>query len=96
MPKLNVRTVETLSKAGVYNDGDGLYLRLSRKGVGSWFLRTMVQGKKTDIGLGSLRTVSLAEARREAAEKRAVAREGGDPRAQPSLVPTFREAAQLV
>ena len=38
MPKLTVKKIQALSEPGTYNDGDGLYLRLSGKGVGSWFL----------------------------------------------------------
>jgi len=37
-------------------------------------LRTVVQGRRRDIGLGGLSVVSLAEAREEAAAMRKVAR----------------------
>ena len=40
----------------------------------------MVHGRRVDIGLGSAELVSLAEARCIAADNRAVARAGGDPR----------------
>ena len=47
----------------MYGDGNGLYLRVDRSGATRWILRTMVQGKRRDLGLGSLSLTSLAEAR---------------------------------
>jgi integrase len=63
-------------------------------------LRTIVQGRRRDIGLGSARIVSLVEAREKAALYRKTARSGGDPiavhrRAQ-KIAPTFEEAARMV
>jgi integrase len=62
-------------------------------------LRTVVKGRRRDIGLGGTQLVSLAEAREQAIELRKTARAGGDPvaarRAQ-AAVPTFAEAAQRV
>ena len=60
----------------------------------------MVHGRRRDIGLGSARLVSLAEAREKASLYRKTARAGGDPVAEHRktnvLVPTFEEAARLV
>jgi integrase len=42
-------------------------------------LRTLVQGKRRDIGLGGASYVSLAEAREAAQRMRGIARQGGDP-----------------
>ena len=39
----------------------------------------MVQGKRRDLGLGSLTLTSLAEVRVKARAYRKIAREGGDP-----------------
>ena len=44
-----------------------------------WILRTVVQGKRRDIGLGGLSCTSLVEARVRAKMLRKIAREGGDP-----------------
>ena len=61
-------------KAGKHYDGGGLYLNVEASGSRSWILRTMVQGKRREIGLGSLATRSLADAREEAGRLRARAR----------------------
>src|SRR6266550_2926679 len=81
-------------------DGGGLYLVVAPPGSKSWVLRTIVKGKRCDIGLGSTGLVSLAEARDEAHDLRKVARAGGDPlaerRQQRREVPSFETAATAV
>jgi integrase len=63
-------------------------------------LRTVVQGKRRDIGLGGLSLVSLSDAREKALIYRKQAREGGNPllekRKAQRAVPTFTEAAEQV
>jgi integrase len=92
--------IKALKKPGRYADGNGLYLKISRSGAKRWELRTVVRGKRCDIGLGGLKLVSLAEAREEARKYRQVARNDGDPLAERRrsrlVVPTFREAAETV
>ena len=60
----------------------------------------MVQGRRTDIGLGGVSTTTLAKARKKAAEMREIARDGGNPieerRKARTNAPTFKEAAKLV
>ena len=58
-------------------DGNGLYLIVDEAGAKRWLLRTVVHGRRRDLGLGSLRLVSLAEAREKARHYRKIAREGG-------------------
>lgn len=95
MGKLTALKVEK-AKVGVHGDGAGLYLRVKPSGARSWVLRVQVQGKRQDIGLGSLAELSLAEAREEAARLRKVAKRGGSARAERDrvklVVPTFAEA----
>ena len=59
-----------------------------------------LDGRRRDIGLGSARLVSLAEARETAALYRKTARDGGDPIAEHrrirNAVPTFEQGARLV
>ena len=86
---------------GRHADGGGLYLEVDPRGVGRrWFLRTTVQGKLRDLGLGPVSLVGLAEAREKALELRKVARAGGDPKLHrdkdKKRTPTFAEAARHV
>jgi len=69
-------------------------------GAKNWVLRTVVKGKRCDLGLGSVTLVSLADAREEARRLRQIARTGGDPlaerRRERRPVPTFEQAARQV
>ena len=81
-------------------DGNGLYLVVDPSGAKRWLLRTVVHGKRRDIGLGGLSVVSLAEAREEATRLRGIARKNLDPllerNRERQVVPTFAEAARQV
>ena len=95
---LSTLRVNSIATPGRYGDGNGLYLVVDPSGAKRWVLRTIVQGKRRDIGLGGLRLVSLAEARTKAQEYRKLAREGGNPleaRRKERAVPTFAEAANI-
>ncbi len=97
---LSAARVRALKDPGRYADGNGLYLVVAPSGAKRWLLRTVVRGKRCDLGLGGLKVVSLAEAREKAASYRKLARNGGDPlderRRQRLTVPTFEEAARRV
>ena len=97
---LSAARVRAIREHGRYADGNGLYLVVDHSGAKRWVLRTVVQGKRRDMGLGGLSTVSLAEAREAAATLRKIARAGGDPVAErrkaQAYVPTFQESAQKV
>lgn len=97
--RLSARGVQAISEPGRYNDGDGLYLVVDENRNKRWIYRYRFRGSRTDIGLGSLRDISLAKAREIAAEVREKVRRGIDPqRSQnvPGGVPTFGEMAELV
>ena len=98
--RLNAVQIRHLRKPGRYADGNGLYLFVDDSLAKRWILRTVVAGKRCDIGLGSTALVSLAEAREEAARLRRMARRGEDPlaerRRERLTVPTFEEAAKKV
>ncbi len=97
---LAARAVVSTTDPGRYADGGGLYLLVAPGGSKSWVLRTVVQGKRSDIGLGSVALVSLADAREDARTLRKVARSGGDPlsarRQDRKIVPSFEAAAKEV
>lgn len=101
-PELALTAVKVrgVTRPGRYADGNGLYLAVDPSGAKRWVLRIVVRGRRRDIGLGSQRLVSLAEAREQAVALRKSAREGGDPVAERrkarASVPTFAEAAHLV
>jgi hypothetical protein len=71
--------VHEVKAVGFYADGNGLYLRVDRSGAKRWILRTVVHGRRRDIGLGGFSSVSLIEARATARVLRRIAREDGDP-----------------
>lgn len=78
--QLTVKAIDAISEPGRYPDGGGLYLVADNKSAKRWLLRVMVQGKRTDIGLGSYQLVGLSEARDLAREYVREARNGNDPR----------------
>src|SRR5687767_15035737 len=90
--------INSLKDPGRYCDGNGLYLVVEPSGAKRWLLRTVVHGRRRDLGLGGVRLVSLAEAREKARHYRKLAREGGDPaaakRKDQLAIPTFAEAAR--
>lgn len=92
--------VRKTTTPGRYADGNGLYLLVDPNGAKRWILRTVIKGKRVDMGLGSVQLVRLAEARDLARTYRRLARQGGDPlalkRKERRTVPTFRDAAARV
>ena len=99
MGKLSVILVKSLSRVGMHADNqDALYLRISKGGSKSWIQRITINGKRRDVGLGGYPTVSLAQARRLAADNRRDIADGRDPladKSQPGM-PTFAQAAARV
>ena len=78
--RLTARTVETLDKPGRHSDGGNLYLSISPARAKSWVFLYRWHGKLTEIGLGSLREVSLAQARERAAKARQKLEAGENPK----------------
>jgi hypothetical protein len=85
---------------GRFADGNGLYLVVDPSGAKRWVLRTVINGRRRDMGLGSNQLVSLKDAREQAVKYRNIARAGGDPIAERKrakvVAPTFSEAASTV
>ena len=99
MGKLTAVAVKAaLANPGTYQDGEGLFLKVGKTGSASWLLRLQQDGKRRDIGVGSAKLVTLAEAREKAnelrkavkVEKRDVLTERKD---EAAAKVTFREAA---
>ena len=98
MGKLTVSAVKAATRPSRHADGAILYLDVKRSGAKSWVQRVVVDGRRHDLGLVPYPAVSLAKARRRAADNCALIADGGNPLARKRMakVSTFREAAPLV
>jgi integrase len=76
---LTARRVETVKRPGAFADGGGLYLEIAKSGAKSWVFRYQIGGRRRDMGLGSVKTFGLAEARERALEARRAVARGIDP-----------------
>jgi integrase len=77
--RLTAMQARNLNKAGYYADGAGLYLSVKATGAKSWIFRYRYGGREREMGLGSLMTFGLAEARQRAMEQRKLLADGKDP-----------------
>jgi len=104
----SARSVQNITKPGYHRAGPGLYLQVSGKGTKSWLYRykSPITGKQREMGLGSAKFISLAEARELAHEHKRSLIYGQDPlierkkaRVQRQLDASrdlpFRDVAQL-
>lgn len=109
MGKLTALSIKSNKTVGLHSDGGGLYLKVQASKDASqpnksWIFRWGAGGKNT-IGLGSLRDVTLAEARDMAVQNHRLVRQGGDPRVERSKIQaaaaavsdvmTFQKAAEI-
>ena len=77
--RLNALGVSRAKKRDLYPDGGGLYLQVAESGAKSWIFRFMLKGNPRTMGLGALKTVSLADARIAARDARSLCDGGIDP-----------------
>jgi len=80
--RLTARSVETLKKPGRHADGAGLYLHVDASGAKRWVFVYFTEGRRREMGLGSVDVVTLAEARELRDAKRRLVHEGKDPIAE--------------
>ena len=67
MGKLTAVAVKAaLTNPGACQDGEGLFLKVDKRGGAYWLLRLQRDGKRQDIGPGSAKLLALAEARQKA------------------------------
>lgn len=93
-----VRALIQRGKKGLFPVGRvaGLNIQVSPPDGSSWILRTTINGKRKEIGLGSFPEVSLSNARDEAAElKRKINRAGYDPIAERKQAKSKAQKEQL-
>lgn len=81
-----------------HTDGHGLMLSVEPSGSKAWVQRIVIHGRQRTFGLGGYPLVGLANARREAFDNRALARQGGDPLALRARrdIPDFAAATATV
>lgn len=102
--RLSKLAVERATRAGLYPDGQGLYLQVSPSGAKSWILRYQYATRRRYMGLGGVAAVGLADARRKALAARKMLAEDLDPleegralavakAAEAARAITFRESA---
>ena len=79
--RLSAKTVASKKHPGLYCDGGGLYLQVAPSGSKTWIFRfrSPLTQKLRDMGLGSLHSVGLPEAREKAAAQRTALLGGLDP-----------------
>jgi integrase len=87
-------------EAGRYYDdsGTGLHIYVRKSGSKSWSQKIRFGGKQLELGLGNYPRISLAQARRIAAENKALAESGVNPkldRVKPKTIPSFKEVMEL-
>ena len=97
---LTALKVKSLKKPGKHADRDSLYLNITKGGNKSWIYRYQLDGRRREMGLGSIKNVSLIEARELAADARKLHKRGVDPKTQRdsdearSQNLTFKECAE--
>ena len=57
--KLTVKFIEAAKMPGKYFDGHGLFLKINKSGTKQWVQRIVINGKRSEIGLGSANVVGL-------------------------------------
>jgi integrase len=91
--RLSAAMVANASRPGKYLDGGGLILHVRDGGSRQWAFRYQRNGRKRALGLGPVRTVTLAEARERAHEARRLIAAGHDPLDQRKATRQAEQAA---
>lgn len=94
--RLAPRQVQTITTPGRHADGGGLYLVVDKSGAKRWAFIATIRGRRRELGLGSLLTVTLPEARAMAAEARRAVARGEDPKKPREPPPRFSEASTTI
>jgi integrase len=99
--KLTTRQIESMVDAGLYGDGENLYLKISPTGVRSFVFRFKTKDPITAkpvtraLGLGPYGPVTLAQARERADEMRAALADNRDPAIEREHVKQSKRRAQF-
>lgn len=79
MGRLTAAQVKHTIKPGNYLDGEGLRLQVTKSGSKTWILRFQLNNKTREMGLGSVKSVTLKAARDKAGDARKLLEAGIDP-----------------
>jgi len=98
--RLTAQALNQEMKPGRHYDdsGTGLHIYVRKSGSKSWSQKIRFGGKQLELGLGNYPRISLAQARRIAAENKALAESGINPkrdRIKPKTIPPFKEIVEL-
>ncbi len=91
--RLTATAVAKAKKPGYFADGGGLYLQITAIGAKSWVFRYERDRRRREMGLGTVRDFSLAEARERAKVARKQLADGIDPLAARDEERQARKAA---
>jgi integrase len=96
MSKLNALKVKSITKIGMHSDGNGLYLKVQPSSKHStinksWIFRWGAQGKNT-MGLGSVKDITLAEARELTTECSRLVARGFNPKQEREKIHAEKQA----
>ena len=97
--KLTAKFIENVTNAGKYYDQHGLFLHVRSSGAKKWLQRYTIKGRRREVGLGSAKVVSVAQARRNAYNNLILVSEGIHPiedKKKDKSIPNFETAARLV
>jgi len=92
--RLTARGTTAALSPGMHADGDGLYLVVDKAGNRRWSFIYQWNGRRRELGLGSLSNVGLADAREFAAEQRRHISRGIDPKEARKAASDARNAAK--
>ena len=98
--RLTAQLLNTKMEAGRYYDdsGTGLHIYVRKSGSKSWSQKIRFGGKQLELGLGNYPRISLSQARRVAADNKALAESGINPKLEkvkPKTIPSFKEVMEL-
>jgi hypothetical protein len=79
LARLTVKAAANLKRPGRHADGCGLYLIVTKAGTKNYAFLYCREGQSHELGLGSVVTTTLADARQKAAQCRALLAQGLDP-----------------
>lgn len=94
--KLTDAECKAVTKPGLLSDGGGLYLNVKPSGSKSWSYVWKANGKRSEMGFGAYPAITLAKARKLAAQAREDIAEGKNPIAEKHRdeEPNFKECTE--